>query len=121
CSRSCKRASTGRDNAKFQLKPRVFDRQGHAGGVSQRARRSTEGNGRDILRISSLNRAALRRRLVRLSKFILAELEHILGEWEHFARTLMPPAASVDRLRDHAREILVNIAQDMEAPQSASA
>jgi signal transduction histidine kinase len=61
--------------------------------------------------------------MVRLSEFIVLELEPILLEWEHFARTILPGAAglSVERLRDHAREMLLSIAQDMEGLQSASA
>jgi signal transduction histidine kinase len=56
---------------------------------------------------------------MRLSQFIQGHIEPILAEWEAFARTLMPPAAtmSVAELRDHAHDILLAIAQDMDTAQ----
>jgi signal transduction histidine kinase len=52
----------------------------------------------------------------------LDELEAILSEWEQFARTILPVTQGMDngRLRDHAREMLIGIAQDMQVPQSAA-
>jgi signal transduction histidine kinase len=57
-----------------------------------------------------------------LSKFIVSELEAILMEWEKFARTILPASQGMnaERLRDHAREMLLHIAQDMELPQTAA-
>ena len=56
-----------------------------------------------------------------LSCFIVEDIEAILAEWEEFARSQMPDAkldAAV--LRDHAREMLVAIADDMVRPQSTA-
>lgn len=55
-----------------------------------------------------------------LSAFITANLDTILAEWERFARTLLPSAATMDTLalRDHARQILEAIAKDIVAPQT---
>jgi signal transduction histidine kinase len=57
---------------------------------------------------------------VRLSKFILANLEEILKEWESFASTVLP-GKQLDKamLRDDAAEILKTIAEEMETPQTA--
>lgn len=57
-----------------------------------------------------------------LSQFIRRDLEAILNEWETFARTILPVTAgmSTQRLRDHAREMLIGIADDMEIPQSSA-
>ena len=57
---------------------------------------------------------------MRLSKFILSNLEEILKEWEAFASTILP-GKQLDRatLRDDAVGILTTIAQDMETPQTA--
>jgi len=56
----------------------------------------------------------------RLHEFIREHIEDILAEWETFARTL-PMAESMDivALRDHAREMLIVIADDLETPQTA--
>ena len=56
---------------------------------------------------------------MRLSEFILSNIEAILGEWEAFARTILP-AKDLDRLAllDHAAEILKAIALDMETAQT---
>ena len=57
---------------------------------------------------------------MRLSQFITGNLEEILAEWEAFAASLnaggqpMTPLA----LRDHASQILLAIAQDIESDQS---
>lgn len=56
---------------------------------------------------------------MRLSQFIISNLEVILQEWEDFAETLLPleDAAKVE-LRDHAAEVLKVIALDLETPQA---
>ena len=56
---------------------------------------------------------------MRLAKFILANIEPILVEWEAFA-TNLPSGASMTKLalRDHAQAILLASARDMEANQS---
>jgi signal transduction histidine kinase len=57
-----------------------------------------------------------------LSDFITKNLERILQEWERFATTLLPSAATLDSLalRDHASEILTAIAAEMRLPQTAA-
>jgi signal transduction histidine kinase len=57
---------------------------------------------------------------VRLSDFILTNMEPILQAWEDFARTIEPPALTMDdtELRDHARLMLTVIADDLRTPQS---
>src|SRR5690606_15968438 len=56
---------------------------------------------------------------MRLSKFIRAEIEPILQNWEEFAQTLLP-ARHMDKaaLRDHAQHMLLEIADDLDSPQS---
>lgn len=56
---------------------------------------------------------------MQLHEFIRGNLEPILAEWEKFAKTL-PPGIHMDvaGLRDHAREILEAIVQDMSESQS---
>jgi signal transduction histidine kinase len=56
---------------------------------------------------------------MRLSEFIKRDIDGILGEWDEFARTI-PAAASMDpkELRDHARDILMWVAREMEQSQS---
>ncbi|MFL6673915.1 MAG: ATP-binding protein [Massilia sp.] len=58
---------------------------------------------------------------VRLSDFILDNMEPILQAWEDFARTIEPPALTMDdtALRDHAKLMLTAIATDLTAPQTA--
>lgn len=59
---------------------------------------------------------------MRLSVFILSNLEDILTEWEHFAATLGPLAdANKAELRDHAAAVLQVIAADLETPQGEPA
>lgn len=57
---------------------------------------------------------------MRLAAFIRANTSQIVGEWEHFARTLTPAADSMSplALRDHIEEILEFICHDIEAAQS---
>lgn len=56
---------------------------------------------------------------MRLAKFILANVEPILVEWEAFAVTLTPGANMTKiALRDHAQAILLASARDMEVDQT---
>ena len=56
---------------------------------------------------------------MRLSEFILLNLEQILTEWESFAATVFPDSKLTKIvLRDSAEEILKAIAMDMETAQS---
>lgn len=56
---------------------------------------------------------------MRLAKFILANIEPILAEWEAFALTLASGANMTKlALRDHAQAILLASARDMEVNQS---
>ena len=58
---------------------------------------------------------------MRLSKFILSNLEEILSEWESFASTVLPENKFENLvLRDEAEEILKAIAIDMETAQTTS-
>ena len=58
---------------------------------------------------------------MRLSEFILLNLEPILTQWESFAATVLPNSKFTKIvLRNAAGEILRAIAQDMETAQSAS-
>ena len=52
---------------------------------------------------------------VRLSDFILEQMEPILQAWEAFAKTIEPPALTMDRnaLRDHASRMLKAIGIDL--------
>jgi len=60
---------------------------------------------------------------MRLADFILRDMEAILVEWEAFAATLLPSAASMTplALRDHARQILEAVAADLTTFQSRAA
>lgn len=57
---------------------------------------------------------------MRLVQLIRTHPDDIESAWEKFAQTIsvFAPAPSVESLRDHLREILVAIADDMESPQS---
>lgn len=57
---------------------------------------------------------------MKLADFIERNLEAILQEWETFAATLLPAAASMSTtaLRDHARQILLAVAADMQTDQT---
>ena len=54
-----------------------------------------------------------------LSAFIARNMDDIVTQWEAFARTLLPAAATMTSgaLRDHARPILQAIAKDIESDQ----
>lgn len=56
----------------------------------------------------------------RLSEFIRSDMERILQTWEDFARTIEPPALTMDdvELRDHARQMLQAIADDLSTMQT---
>ena len=58
---------------------------------------------------------------MRLSSFIIENIETILQEWEEFAATLVPAAQKNNRvmLRDHANKMLRTIAADLARPQTA--
>lgn len=60
---------------------------------------------------------------MRLGDFISNNIEPILVEWEAFARTIEPPALTMDsdELRDHAMNMLQDIALDISTPQTAAA
>ena len=57
---------------------------------------------------------------MRLSAFILENMDAIVAEWEAFASTLLPAAEHMTALalRDHAQQILATIAADLETPQT---
>lgn len=59
---------------------------------------------------------------MRLADFIVQNMEPILVEWEAFAATLLPAARSMDAhgLRDHARQILQAVAEDIDTPQTTA-
>jgi signal transduction histidine kinase len=58
---------------------------------------------------------------VRLSRFIIANSEKILAEFEAFARSIDAEGTmDITELRDHAQEILAVIARDLETPQTES-
>lgn len=56
----------------------------------------------------------------RLGSFIQDNMEPILQAWEDFARTIEPPALTMDDtdLRDHARQMLQAISADLATPQT---
>src|SRR4030095_16315945 len=60
---------------------------------------------------------------MRLADFILRDMESILVEWEAFAATLFPAAASMTplALRDEAKEILEAVAKDLSTFQTRQA
>jgi len=55
-----------------------------------------------------------------LSEFIRGHHHEIIGEFEEFARTLIPPGANMTaaELRDHAEEMLSAVVEDVETGQS---
>ena len=56
-----------------------------------------------------------------LSLYIIDNLEPILQEWENFAKTKFPvnQQGNVQKLRDHAKAMLLKIAADLEQNQSS--
>lgn len=59
---------------------------------------------------------------MRLAAFIRANLKPIVAEWETFAQTLTPASESMSplALRDHIKEILAFVADDIESEQTDS-
>lgn len=58
---------------------------------------------------------------MRLADFIRTEIEPILQSWEEFARTILHAKYMGKKgLRDHAREMLLDIAADLDSHQSES-
>jgi signal transduction histidine kinase len=59
---------------------------------------------------------------MQLSRFIRVNIEPIVAEWEAFARSMAPPNSTMDiaELRDHAKQMLLVIANDLETPQTNS-
>jgi len=57
---------------------------------------------------------------MKFSTFIETNLAPILAEWDRSAETMLPAVAkmSASQLRDHAREVLLAIAHDMETGQT---
>lgn len=55
---------------------------------------------------------------MRLSSFVIDNLELILDEWENFAKTLFVKTQSRVTLRDHAKEMLMAIVLDLQQSQS---
>jgi hypothetical protein len=57
---------------------------------------------------------------VTLPEFIEREIDHLVSEWVRFAAAELPSARrlSPDALRDGARALLLDIADDMDTPQS---
>lgn len=57
---------------------------------------------------------------IRLGDFILQYMESILKQWEEFAKTINPPAISMNSLalRDHAEKMLRTIALDLTTEQT---
>jgi hypothetical protein len=55
-----------------------------------------------------------------LADFILENIEPILAAWEEFARSIEPPALTMDdaELRDHAHQMLLVFAADIRTLQS---
>jgi len=58
---------------------------------------------------------------MKLSHFITSHMEHILVEWETFAKTLRPASdgLTAEALRDHGRQILETIAREIDIHESA--
>jgi diguanylate cyclase (GGDEF)-like protein/PAS domain S-box-containing protein len=59
---------------------------------------------------------------MKLSAFIVDNIELIIQEWENFAKTIFPEnqKINVKELRDHAKKMLMRIVNDMDKPQSKS-
>ncbi len=70
--------------------------------------------------VVALNNSDLEPAANRLPRFINENTELIVGEWEDFARTLIPSASGMTplALRDHIHQILAFIVPDMEKSQT---
>ena len=55
---------------------------------------------------------------MKLSTFIKTNIELVITEWENFAKTIFIDIRTKKILRDHAKQILLAIAQDLEQSQS---
>jgi diguanylate cyclase (GGDEF)-like protein/PAS domain S-box-containing protein len=57
---------------------------------------------------------------MKLSAFIVDNLEPMLQEWENFAKSIIPEnqKINVKELRDHAKQMLIRIVSDLDNPQS---
>ena len=57
---------------------------------------------------------------MKLSTFIVDNIESILQEWENFARTIFPKnqQVNINDLRDHAKQMLMCIVNELDEPQS---
>lgn len=57
---------------------------------------------------------------MKLSLFISENIERIISDWEAFAVTLLPASKTMSRLqlRDHARQILLAIADDLQTTET---
>lgn len=57
---------------------------------------------------------------MKLSTFIVDNIEPILQEWENFAITIFPKNQKINikELRDHAKQMLMRIVTDIDEPQS---
>jgi signal transduction histidine kinase len=57
---------------------------------------------------------------MRLAEFIVSDMENILSQWEEFASSMLPAAATMSplALRDHAEQILRAAALDMMSAQT---
>lgn len=55
-----------------------------------------------------------------LTRFITDNVDAIVDEWERFARTLLPVGKTMTTLalRDHCRDMLLAIAEDMKTPET---
>jgi signal transduction histidine kinase len=60
---------------------------------------------------------------IRLSEFIRTNSRQIIAEWESFARTLVPASINMTplALRNHIKDILAFIAEDMDSSQTGAA
>ena len=58
---------------------------------------------------------------MRLFTFIESSLEEILTEWDEFAEAIFPERTPRYLLRDHAREMLLELMADMKTHQTAQA
>lgn len=57
---------------------------------------------------------------MKLSTFIITNMQQVLAEWDRFARTLeLEGVLSKKEVRDHAEQILRAIALDIDTHQSA--
>lgn len=72
--------------------------------------------------LDRLRRLPGRAEALPLSGFIDRNMEKIIAEWEAFARTLLPAAATMSplALRDHAREILQAIAKEIQSGRAGA-